>query len=132
MKNVNGCEVTIQCDGWTALNTHHYIAFMMTTSTCQIYTIQVHDASSEAKTAENLYALILKVKNIVEKDWGATVIALTSDASGESSKARRLAIAQHKELVVPDCYAHQLNLVVGNYLSSKPFYFPSFVTPRYY
>ena len=33
MKNVSGSEVTIQCDGWTALNTHHYIAFMMTTST---------------------------------------------------------------------------------------------------
>ena len=32
MKDVAGCEATIQCDGWTALNTHHYIAFMMTTS----------------------------------------------------------------------------------------------------
>jgi hypothetical protein len=32
MKDVVGCEVTIQCDGWTALNTHHYIAFMVTTS----------------------------------------------------------------------------------------------------
>ena len=32
MKIVSGSEVTIQCDGWTALNMHHYIAFMMTTS----------------------------------------------------------------------------------------------------
>ena len=125
MKNVSGSEVTIQCDGWTALNTHHYIAFMMTTSTrqeslvidlfppfahviLQVYTIQVHDASSEGKTAENLLALILMVKNTVEKDWGVTVVAVTSDASGESSKARRLTVKSHRELVVPDCYGHQV------------------------
>lgn len=74
----------------------------------QVYTIQVHDASSEGKTAENLLKLILMVKNTVEKDWGATVVALTSDASGESSKARRLTVARHHELVVPDCYGHQV------------------------
>lgn len=36
MKTTLGCEATIQCDGWTALNTHHYIAFMVTTSTRQV------------------------------------------------------------------------------------------------
>jgi len=35
MKIVSGSEVTIQCNGWTTLNTHHYIAFMMTASTRQ-------------------------------------------------------------------------------------------------
>ncbi len=32
MKKTEGCEVTLQCDGWTGINSHHYIAFMMTTS----------------------------------------------------------------------------------------------------
>ena len=32
MKQTEGCEVTLQCDGWTGMNNHHYIAFMMTTS----------------------------------------------------------------------------------------------------
>lgn len=31
MNKTEGCEVTLQCDGWTGLNNHHYIAFMMTT-----------------------------------------------------------------------------------------------------
>lgn len=32
MKQTEGCEVTLQCDGWSGINNHHYIAFMMTTS----------------------------------------------------------------------------------------------------
>jgi hypothetical protein len=31
MKKTEGCEVTLQCDGWIGINNHHYIAFMMTT-----------------------------------------------------------------------------------------------------
>jgi hypothetical protein len=46
--------------------------------------------------------------NIVEKDWKIKVNAVTSDASGESRKARRLLGAQHRNLVTPDCYAHQV------------------------
>ncbi len=48
------------------------------------------------------------VKSTVEKNWDVTVVAVTSDASGESRKAQRLTAAQHHELVVPDCYAHQV------------------------
>lgn len=28
---LRGQEVTVQCDGWTGLNSHHYIAFRLTT-----------------------------------------------------------------------------------------------------
>ena len=48
------------------------------------------------------------VKDTVKKDWGVTVIVLTSDVSGESSTAQRLTITCHCELVVPDCYGHQV------------------------
>jgi len=47
---------------------------------------------------------------MLENEWGVTVVALTSDAAGESSKARRLTVARYRELVVPDCYGHQVTM----------------------
>ncbi|KAF8488355.1 hypothetical protein F5888DRAFT_1585560, partial [Russula emetica] len=107
MRKTEGCEVTLQCDGWTGINNHHYIAFMMTTSKRELYTIRVHDASDESKSTENLLALVWDVKAMVEKDWKVKVIALTTDCSGESKKTRRVAVEQDPTLVGPDCYGHQ-------------------------
>ncbi|KAF8478229.1 ribonuclease H-like domain-containing protein [Russula emetica] len=107
MRKTEGCEVTLQCDGWTGINNHHYIAFMMTTSKRELYTIRVHDASDESKSTENLLALVRDVKAMVEKDWKVKVIALTTDCSGESKKTRRVAVEQDPTLVGPDCYGHQ-------------------------
>ena len=78
----------------------------------------MHDASSEGKTAENLLDQILKVKEMLVNEWGVTVVALTSDAAGESSKARRLAVTRFQELVVPDCYGHQVTMT--HYGCCKP------------
>jgi hypothetical protein len=41
---------------------------------------------------------------------GGDVVAVTADAAGESSKARRLTVVQYRELVAPDCYGHQVML----------------------
>ena len=32
IKSTEGYEVTLQCDGWTTMNFHHYLAFMVMTS----------------------------------------------------------------------------------------------------
>ncbi|KAF8982259.1 hypothetical protein BDQ17DRAFT_1437966 [Cyathus striatus] len=80
-----------------------------------VFTVYVHDASNERKSAENLKKLIYYVKNIIENKWGLTVIALTSDGSGESSKARKDVVREYPELIGPDCYAHQIALVSGKY-----------------
>jgi hypothetical protein len=49
----------------------------------------------------------------VEAEWGVKVIAIVTDASGESAKARREYAKLHPEIIVLDCYAHQVRL---NYL----------------
>jgi hypothetical protein len=41
-------------------------------------------------------------------EWKAFPIAFTTDASGESRKARRLLGLKYPQMVVPDCYAHQV------------------------
>ncbi|KAG2116714.1 uncharacterized protein F5147DRAFT_649153 [Suillus discolor] len=84
--------------------------------------VKVHDASRDPQTAEELLRQILEAINRIESKWGATVIACTTDASGESRKARRLLREKFPHLVIPDCLAHQWNLIVGDLFKVKDDY----------
>ncbi|KAJ8515209.1 hypothetical protein ONZ45_g7358 [Pleurotus djamor] len=110
---VKGSFGTAQCDGWTGDNHHHYIAFMVNVE-AKIYTHSVVDTSLERKTAEILYQHMLDCIRGLKSKWGLTIIAFTTDASGESRKARQLLLKDHPYLVAPDCFAHQVNLLVGD------------------
>jgi hypothetical protein len=136
MQRAAGKNATASCDGWTGENFHHYIAFMavvdkevchysksrivnalfMCAPSCpiQVHTVRVHDASKERKTAENLFVLMVDVIKQLRSQWNVTITAFTTDASGESRKARKLLLERFPNLVCPDCYAHQ----VSNLLSS--------------
>ncbi|KAJ8590092.1 hypothetical protein M405DRAFT_737503 [Rhizopogon salebrosus TDB-379] len=103
-----GGAATLQCDGWTGENHHHLLGFMMTVRR-KLHAIRVRDASSDARNAEELLKQIIESMNIIESEWGATVIACTTDASGESRKARRLLRIKFPHLVTPDCLAHQVS-----------------------
>ena len=123
-KETKGSNCTLQCDGWTAMSMHHLIAFMITVwpkvrldtgTICyhdlplnQIHSIRVHDAHGQEKNAENLLELLFSVIEEVRTEWGANVVAVCSDASGESRKARRLLREKLPHLVTLDCYAHQV------------------------
>jgi hypothetical protein len=74
----------------------------------QLHTVKVHDASRDPWTAKELLRKILEAISKIETEWGATVIACTTDASGESQKARCLLREKFPHLVVPDCVAHQV------------------------
>ncbi|EIW73832.1 hypothetical protein CONPUDRAFT_21809, partial [Coniophora puteana RWD-64-598 SS2] len=113
-----GHEATLQADGWTGLNSHHLIAFMVTVNN-QVHTVQVDDVSAERKTADNLLDRLQKVIDTLNNEWKSPVIAVVTDASGESRKARRLLGERHPELMVLDCYAHQLADDLISWLRSK-------------
>ncbi|KIK76838.1 hypothetical protein PAXRUDRAFT_17906 [Paxillus rubicundulus Ve08.2h10] len=72
--------------------------------------------------AEELLKQMLLAISSIEMEWGATVIACTIDASGESAKARCLLQRKFLHLVVPDCLAHQWNLIVGDLFKVKDNY----------
>ncbi|GLB43959.1 putative protein of unknown function (DUF 659) [Lyophyllum shimeji] len=100
-----GKNATLEADGWTGENHHHLIAFMIAVEgkvsiklliglvlmqPTQLHTVKIHDASTERKTTENLLRVLEEVVQNVEAEWGAKVIAIVTDASGESRKAWRL------------------------------------------
>lgn len=72
--------------------------------------MRVHDASTERKTTENLLRILEEVVKDLEGNWKARVVAVVTDASGESRKARRLYGRKYKWVIVLDCYAHQVRV----------------------
>ncbi|GBE86226.1 hypothetical protein SCP_0901050 [Sparassis crispa] len=87
------------------------------------YTVRVFDTTNEVKSANNLVRMLKTVIKVVEDEWGVIVIAVMSDCSGESRSARSILVRERPDLVAPDCYSHQINLVVGNYLNSHVWFF---------
>ncbi|KIK76263.1 hypothetical protein PAXRUDRAFT_110784, partial [Paxillus rubicundulus Ve08.2h10] len=47
------------------------------------------------------------------------IVAWCTDASGESAKMRCLLVQKMPHLVVVDCWAHQINLIVGDIFKIK-------------
>ncbi|KAF9220022.1 hypothetical protein BS17DRAFT_853447 [Gyrodon lividus] len=88
----------------------------------QLHTVRVHNASRDSKTAEELLKQMLLAINIIETEWGSTVIACTMDASGELQKAQCLLQETFPYLVVLDCLAHQWNLIIGDLFKVKDDY----------
>ncbi|PBK86361.1 hypothetical protein ARMGADRAFT_1047859 [Armillaria gallica] len=109
-----GKSVTVQCDGWSGQNHHYYVVFMATVDG-KVQMVLVDDASDECKTMENLLQRMIEVVKILEKEWSVCIIAFTTDASGELRKARKLLAHLYPHMITPDCYAHQINLIVGDY-----------------
>ncbi|CDO68878.1 hypothetical protein BN946_scf185000.g21 [Trametes cinnabarina] len=114
-ERTTGVEATLQADGWTGINNHHLVAFMMNAKR-EIHTVRVLDTSTERKTAPVFLKHIEETLQSLGEDWKVVVVAFTSDASGESRAARIALLKKYPWLIVLDCYAHQVNLVVGDYL----------------
>lgn len=66
------------------------------------------DVSADRRTAQHLKVLVKEVIQEVQESWGVEIVAVTSDASGESRAARKQLVQEFPWLVAPDCYAHQV------------------------
>ena len=72
--------------------------------------LEVADTSGERKTAELLLGHIEHAFKEIKANWSIQVVGFTSDASGESRKARLKLLQKYPSLVVLDCYAHQVSI----------------------
>ncbi|CDO68226.1 hypothetical protein BN946_scf184913.g16 [Trametes cinnabarina] len=91
----------------------------MLTGKREVHAVRVVDTSHERKTADNFVKHVEEVLQETGEKWKVKVIAFTSDASGESRAARIKLLFKYPYLIILDCYAHQINLIVGNYLGCK-------------
>jgi non-canonical (house-cleaning) NTP pyrophosphatase len=74
----------------------------------QAHTLNVHDTSSEWKTAENFAVHLENTIKVVRTEYFAVLVAVVTDASGECRKTRRILALKYPEIVFLDCYAHQV------------------------
>ena len=74
----------------------------------KVHTVAVYDVTIDRRTAQHLLGLMQTVMNILVTQWLVFVIAVASDASGESRAAQVELLKLMPYLVVPDCFGHQV------------------------
>lgn len=81
--------------------------------------MQTHDVSGAAKTGEALLKLVIEDIKWSEETYKLSVIGVCSDDGGDAKKMRRLLLLLMPWLIVILCWAHQINLIVGDFLALK-------------
>ncbi|KDN35540.1 hypothetical protein RSAG8_11497, partial [Rhizoctonia solani AG-8 WAC10335] len=80
------------------------------------YTVKVHDISGLPKTAENHLRTVKNDIDHAEREYNIKIIAWVSDAGGDSRAMRVRLHRERPHILVFDCWAHQVNLIVGDVL----------------
>ena len=81
--------------------------------------MRTHNVSAQLKTGEALLQLVTDDIGWSEETYGHKIIAACSDDGGDACKMRRLLHALMPWLIIILCWAHQINLIVGDYLALK-------------
>lgn len=83
------------------------------------YLVRTHDMSGEPKTGDRLLELVKDdIKHMKDK-FGVQTIAVCTDNGPDGMKMRRLLHEEWLWIIVLVCWAHQINLVVGDLLKLK-------------
>ncbi|EUC60305.1 hAT family dimerization protein [Rhizoctonia solani AG-3 Rhs1AP] len=107
-----------QSDGWKNIARNPVVAMMMTVRR-QTHVLSVNHVGAERKTAENLLQLIKINMEEVELGYGVEWIGWCTDAGSDAQKARMLLHSEFPWLINPVCYAHQINLILGDLFKAK-------------
>ncbi|THU83160.1 hypothetical protein K435DRAFT_571524, partial [Dendrothele bispora CBS 962.96] len=114
----DGLYGTGQCDGWKNVKKNSVVASMVNVE-YNPRLLGVEDISAERKTADNLIKIVINEMNRIRDIFNVILVAWCTDASSESAKMRRNLVAKFPWLVVLDCWAHQVNLIVGDFIKLK-------------
>ncbi|CUA68261.1 Zinc finger BED domain-containing protein 4 [Homo sapiens] [Rhizoctonia solani] len=112
---VDGKTATGMSDGWKNIRRNALLALLLSVD-YTTYTLNVHDLSAERKTADNHLKVVLSNIDEAEKKYNIRIIAWVSDAGGESRAMRVRLNRLRPYILVFDCWAHQINLIVGDIL----------------
>lgn len=80
----------------------------MTFIYCQPWLLNVFDITAVAKTARNLFEIVLAEVEYCTQYLSAVVVAYCTDAAGEAKAMRELLRARFPWIVTVDCWAHQV------------------------
>jgi len=78
-----------------------------------------HDVSADARSGDTLLKLVTNDLQWIENKYEVTIIGVCTDNGGDARKMRRLLFDLMPWLINLVCWAHQINLIVGDYLSLR-------------
>ncbi|KIK13783.1 hypothetical protein PISMIDRAFT_118201 [Pisolithus microcarpus 441] len=115
---VHGKFVTGQCDGWKNVNKASIV-----TSTINVeyspYLLNTTDISALPKITEQLLKIVMTEIAYATNTLKVKLIAWCSDVGGDSANMRHLLVQKLPNLIVVDCWAHQVNLIVRDIFKVK-------------
>jgi len=83
---------------------------------CQLYLMHTHDVSADAKSGKGLLKLVTEDIQWSQDKFSLNIITVCSDNGSDAQKMRRLLLALVPWFIILVCWAHQINLIVGDYI----------------
>jgi hypothetical protein len=135
-EKVNGKVATGQCDGWTNIAKTAVVTSMMTVEhevsqsyqtemthdsrmVVKAYLVRMHNMAGLPKTGDKLLELVRGDIQYMRDSFGVRTIAWCTDDGPDGKKMHRLLKIWLAWMIVLVCWAHQINLVVGDFLKLK-------------
>ncbi|KAJ7882909.1 ribonuclease H-like domain-containing protein [Mycena leptocephala] len=107
-------------DGWKSL-TKDSVSGVCVNVEYKSYTIELVDVTSIDKSGPGMCKQFCDIIDRLEAKYGCKVIYFVTDADGGSKKGRVLLGKQRLYLILPSCWAHQFQLILGDYFKVNKF-----------
>ena len=78
--------------------------------------MDTHDMAGKPKTGDTMFQLMKADKEMIEEKYNTQVIAWCADEGPDTKKGKRLLGEAFLWMIILVCWAHQINLVVGDLL----------------
>ncbi|KAJ6615382.1 ribonuclease H-like domain-containing protein, partial [Mycena sp. CBHHK59/15] len=119
IKNLEGKNIGIQSDGWSRFR--RGITGVCGIRPGRVTTLKLINTTATNKDGESMAAFFAKVIDEVETMYSCYIIYFVMDTDGGSKKGRMILLKLRPDLFLPSCFAHQSQLVVGDYFKEFPF-----------
>ncbi|KAJ3791970.1 ribonuclease H-like domain-containing protein [Lentinula aff. detonsa] len=113
-KILKGQKLGLAMDGWKSINKDSLNGLSANVD-YKTYTIDIIEATALNKDGEAQAAQFEELIDRIEEEYDCTVIYFVTDADGGSKKGRIILGKRRPWMILPDCWAHQFQLQLGDY-----------------
>ncbi|KAJ7077492.1 ribonuclease H-like domain-containing protein [Mycena epipterygia] len=119
-KILKGQVFGLSADGWKALSKDS-VNGVCANVDYKSYTIELADVTSMDKSGPGMCKQFSEIIDRIELKYGCIIIYFITDADGGSKKGRVLLGKRRRYLILPSCWAHQFQLILGDYFKVHTF-----------
>ncbi|KAJ7751786.1 ribonuclease H-like domain-containing protein [Mycena maculata] len=126
-KVLTGQMIGLSADGWKALTKASVngvcanVDYKASDIQIDSYTIELVDVTSMDKSGPGMCRQFAEIIDRIETKYGCIIIYFITDADGGSKKGRVLLGKERRYLILPSCWAHQFQLILGDYFKVHKF-----------